>query len=153
MSSICESTVSNEVHRMGNMAKFAKYFANGYGNSSAEKGVWCCTNRQHNLTFIDILYPHIVYKHCWLTTRLFVFWYRLLQKWFAFTFQLSLSEGCRLPVRMNGTDDWPLAEIISIRETQGHLVFYVHYVDCEWTSSWNASTHMPILMTHFLHFS
>ncbi|XP_055299366.1 histone acetyltransferase Tip60 isoform X1 [Sitodiplosis mosellana] len=42
---------------------------------------------------------------------------------------LSLSEGCRLPVRMNGTDDWPLAEIISIREMQGQLVFYVHYVD------------------------
>ena len=45
--------------------------------------------------------------------------------------QHSLSEGCRLPVRMNGTDDWPLAEIISIRELQGQTVFYVHYVDCK----------------------
>lgn len=45
--------------------------------------------------------------------------------------QLSLSEGCRLPVRMNGTDDWPLAEIISIRDLQGRLMFYVHYVDCK----------------------
>lgn len=45
--------------------------------------------------------------------------------------QLSLSEGCKLPVRMNGTDDWPLAEIISIREVHGHLMFYVHYVDCK----------------------
>lgn len=31
---------------------------------------------------------------------------------------------------MNGTEDWPLAEIISIREMQGTLLFYVHYVDC-----------------------
>lgn len=46
--------------------------------------------------------------------------------------QLSLSEGCRLPVRMNGTDDWPLAEIISIRDNlNGRLSFYVHYVDCK----------------------
>lgn len=32
---------------------------------------------------------------------------------------------------MNGTDDWPLAEIISIRDMQGQLIFYVHYVDCK----------------------
>lgn len=50
-----------------------------------------------------------------------------------FHFQLSLSEGCRLPVRMNGTEDWPLAEIISIRDVQGSLMFYVHYVDCKCT--------------------
>lgn len=49
--------------------------------------------------------------------------------------QLSLSEGCRLPVRMNGTEDWPLAEIISIRDVQGSLMFYVHYVDCKFASS------------------
>ncbi|KAJ6631769.1 Histone acetyltransferase Tip60 [Pseudolycoriella hygida] len=41
----------------------------------------------------------------------------------------SLSEGCRLPVRMYGTDDWPLAEIISIRDVNGKQMFYVHYVD------------------------
>lgn len=50
---------------------------------------------------------------------------------FVHYFQLSLSEGCRLPVRMNGTEDWPLAEIISIRDVQGSLMFYVHYVDCK----------------------
>lgn len=50
---------------------------------------------------------------------------------YLFELQLSLSEGCRLPVRMSGTEDWPLAEIISIREIEGHLLFYVHYVDCE----------------------
>lgn len=44
-------------------------------------------------------------------------------------FQSSLSEGCRLPVRMYGTDDWPLAEIISIRDVNGKPMFYVHYVD------------------------
>ncbi|XP_028027424.1 histone acetyltransferase Tip60 isoform X3 [Bombyx mandarina] len=41
----------------------------------------------------------------------------------------SLVEGCRLPVRMQGGDDWPLAEIISIKEVQGQRGFYVHYVD------------------------
>lgn len=45
--------------------------------------------------------------------------------------QSSLTEGCRLPVRMHGTEDWPLAEIISIRDVQGKLMFYVHYVDCK----------------------
>lgn len=48
-----------------------------------------------------------------------------------FIFQSSLSEGCRLPVRMQGTDDWPLAEIISIRDVLGKNMYYVHYVDCE----------------------
>lgn len=40
-------------------------------------------------------------------------------------------EGCRLPVRMQGGHDWPLAEIISIKEIRGHRGFYVHYVDCK----------------------
>lgn len=48
--------------------------------------------------------------------------------------QASLSEGCRLPVRMVGTEDWPLAEIISIREVQGETLYYVHYVDCMYMS-------------------
>lgn len=30
---------------------------------------------------------------------------------------------------MYGTDDWPLAEIISIRDVSGQAMFYVHYVD------------------------
>lgn len=41
-------------------------------------------------------------------------------------------EGCRLPVRMQGGDDWPLAEIISIKEIRGQRGYYVHYVDCEY---------------------
>ncbi|KAI5646162.1 MOZ/SAS family domain-containing protein [Phthorimaea operculella] len=46
----------------------------------------------------------------------------------------ALVEGCRLPVRMQGGDDWPLAEIISIKENKtGHRererTYYVHYVD------------------------
>ncbi|XP_022118996.1 histone acetyltransferase Tip60 isoform X2 [Pieris rapae] len=41
----------------------------------------------------------------------------------------SLVEGCRLPVRMQGGDDWPLAEIISIKDISGMRGYYVHYVD------------------------
>ncbi|XP_059045075.1 histone acetyltransferase Tip60 isoform X4 [Achroia grisella] len=41
----------------------------------------------------------------------------------------ALVEGCRLPVRMQGGDDWPLAEIISIKDIRGQRGFYVHYVD------------------------
>ncbi|XP_050300032.1 histone acetyltransferase Tip60 [Anthonomus grandis grandis] len=41
----------------------------------------------------------------------------------------SLVEGCRLPVHMKGTKDWPLAEIISIKDVQGTKYYYVHYVD------------------------
>jgi len=47
-------------------------------------------------------------------------------------FQAALTEGCRLPVRMHKTDDWPLAEIVSIKELDGRRQFYVHYVDCEY---------------------
>ncbi|XP_065184499.1 histone acetyltransferase KAT5-like [Sycon ciliatum] len=36
-------------------------------------------------------------------------------------------EGCRMPVRMTGSDEWPLAEIISIKD--GKDSFYVHYID------------------------
>ncbi|KAG5883135.1 hypothetical protein JTB14_030965 [Gonioctena quinquepunctata] len=41
----------------------------------------------------------------------------------------SLIEGCRLPVHMTGTNDWPLAEIISIKDVHGSKCYYVHYVD------------------------
>jgi histone acetyltransferase HTATIP len=41
----------------------------------------------------------------------------------------SLVEGCRLPVRMQGGDDWPLAEIVSVKEVKGTKSYYVHYVD------------------------
>lgn len=47
--------------------------------------------------------------------------------------QAALTEGCRLSVRMHKTDDWPLAEIVSIKELDGRRQFYVHYVDCKWT--------------------
>lgn len=43
----------------------------------------------------------------------------------------SLSEGCRLPVKMknevNGANEWNLAEIVSIKDD----LYYVHYVDCK----------------------
>lgn len=45
--------------------------------------------------------------------------------------QASLTEGCRLSVRMHKTADWPLAEIVSIKEHEGKRQYYVHYVDCE----------------------
>lgn len=32
---------------------------------------------------------------------------------------------------MHGTDDWPLAEIISIKEHNEKSMYYVHYVDCK----------------------
>ncbi|CAB3993321.1 histone acetyltransferase KAT5 isoform X5, partial [Paramuricea clavata] len=38
-------------------------------------------------------------------------------------------EGHRMPVRMNSTDEWPLAEIISIREIDGRKEYYVHFID------------------------
>ncbi|XP_063230339.1 histone acetyltransferase Tip60 isoform X2 [Bacillus rossius redtenbacheri] len=41
----------------------------------------------------------------------------------------SLVEGCRLPVRMAGGNDWPLAEIVSIKEIRESRFFYVHYID------------------------
>lgn len=41
----------------------------------------------------------------------------------------SLVEGCRLPVRMQGGDDWPLAEIISMKDVEDNKYYYVHYVD------------------------
>lgn len=40
-------------------------------------------------------------------------------------------EGCKLPVRMSGTEEWPLAEIISIKELEDTNYYYVHYVDCK----------------------
>ncbi|XP_033221113.1 histone acetyltransferase Tip60-like [Belonocnema kinseyi] len=41
----------------------------------------------------------------------------------------ALVEGCKLPVKMHGTDDWPQAEIISIKDVRGFKCYYVHYVD------------------------
>ena len=57
----------------------------------------------------------------------------------------DLVEGCRLPVQMGppALDEWPLAEIISIKEVDGEpKEFYVHYIDYnkrldEWVDSSN----------------
>ncbi|XP_041468305.1 histone acetyltransferase KAT5-like isoform X1 [Lytechinus variegatus] len=38
-------------------------------------------------------------------------------------------EGCRMPVRMKQTDEWPLGEIISRKDTDDGVLFYVHYID------------------------
>ena len=59
----------------------------------------------------------------------------------------AVTEGCRLPVKMrtSSTDEWPKAEVISIRNTEnevtgvGERQYYVHYVDYnkrldEWVS-------------------
>ncbi|KAK3748728.1 hypothetical protein QZH41_015675 [Actinostola sp. cb2023] len=53
--------------------------------------------------------------------------------------EIEITEGCRMPVRMNNTDEWPLAEIISKRETKDIWEYYVHYIDFnkrldEWVS-------------------
>ena len=31
----------------------------------------------------------------------------------------AVTEGCKLPVRMKNTEDWPKAEVISIRQIKG----------------------------------
>jgi len=44
----------------------------------------------------------------------------------------AVTEGCRLPVRMKNSEDWPKAEVISMRQVGGGssvLQYYVHYVD------------------------
>ena len=38
----------------------------------------------------------------------------------------AVTEGCRLPVRMKNTEDWPKAEVISIRQVRqgsGNSIF------------------------------
>ncbi|ALC39303.1 CG1894 [Drosophila busckii] len=45
-------------------------------------------------------------------------------------FAASLFKDCRLPVRMRECGQWQLAEIMSVKESQGKRQFYVHYVDC-----------------------
>lgn len=42
---------------------------------------------------------------------------------------LAVTEGCRLPVKMRGSDDWPKAEVISIRTINDQTQYYVHFVD------------------------
>ena len=51
----------------------------------------------------------------------------------------EVREGCRLPVRMKNTEDWPKAEVIAIKQMKVGTLYYVHYVDYnkrldEWVS-------------------
>uniref|UniRef100_A0A8C3MQL5 Histone acetyltransferase KAT5 n=1 Tax=Geospiza parvula TaxID=87175 RepID=A0A8C3MQL5_GEOPR len=46
--------------------------------------------------------------------------------------QGEVSEGCRLPVlrrNQDNEDEWPLAEILSVKDISGRKLFYVHYID------------------------
>uniref|UniRef100_A0A7N6FM88 Histone acetyltransferase KAT5 n=1 Tax=Anabas testudineus TaxID=64144 RepID=A0A7N6FM88_ANATE len=45
---------------------------------------------------------------------------------------VEIVEGCRLPVlrkNQEHEDEWPLAEILSVKEVSGRKLFYVHYID------------------------
>uniref|UniRef100_A0AAY5KXU8 Histone acetyltransferase KAT5 n=1 Tax=Esox lucius TaxID=8010 RepID=A0AAY5KXU8_ESOLU len=46
--------------------------------------------------------------------------------------QVDVVEGCRLPVlrkNQENEDEWPLAEILSVKEIPGRKLYYVHYID------------------------
>ncbi|KAF2350104.1 RNA binding activity-knot of a chromodomain [Trinorchestia longiramus] len=43
----------------------------------------------------------------------------------------SITEGCRLPVLMLASQEWPLAEVISIAEKDNQKMFYIHYIDLQ----------------------
>ncbi|XP_034471601.1 histone acetyltransferase KAT5-like [Drosophila innubila] len=54
----------------------------------------------------------------------------------------SLTVGCRLQVRIRQSNDWQMAEIVSIRKMGDKRKFYVHYEDCnkrldEWVTEEN----------------
>uniref|UniRef100_A0A672FRF1 Histone acetyltransferase KAT5 n=1 Tax=Salarias fasciatus TaxID=181472 RepID=A0A672FRF1_SALFA len=57
--------------------------------------------------------------------------------------QVEIVEGCRLPVlrkNQEHEDEWPLAEILSVKEVSSRKLFYVHYIDFnkrldEWVTS------------------
>uniref|UniRef100_A0A4W5N2A0 Histone acetyltransferase KAT5 n=1 Tax=Hucho hucho TaxID=62062 RepID=A0A4W5N2A0_9TELE len=45
---------------------------------------------------------------------------------------VDVIEGCRLPVlrkNQENEDEWPLAEILSVKEVPGRKLYYVHYID------------------------
>nr|XP_020454685.1 histone acetyltransferase KAT5 isoform X2 [Monopterus albus] len=45
---------------------------------------------------------------------------------------VEIVEGCRLPVlrkNQEHEDEWPLAEILSVKEVSGRKLYYVHYID------------------------
>ncbi|KAM7288821.1 histone acetyltransferase KAT5 isoform X2 [Ixodes scapularis] len=42
----------------------------------------------------------------------------------------QVTEGCRMPVRMRNSNDWPLAEILSLKELgDNQFLYYVHFID------------------------
>uniref|UniRef100_A0A3Q1GHY2 Histone acetyltransferase KAT5 n=1 Tax=Acanthochromis polyacanthus TaxID=80966 RepID=A0A3Q1GHY2_9TELE len=46
--------------------------------------------------------------------------------------EVEIVEGCRLPVlrkNQEHEDEWPLAEILSVKEVSSRKLFYVHYID------------------------
>uniref|UniRef100_A0A8C9TUX6 Histone acetyltransferase KAT5 n=1 Tax=Scleropages formosus TaxID=113540 RepID=A0A8C9TUX6_SCLFO len=46
--------------------------------------------------------------------------------------RLEVIEGCRLPVlrkNQENEDEWPLAEILSVKEVASRKLYYVHYID------------------------
>uniref|UniRef100_A0A8C5MK00 Histone acetyltransferase KAT5 n=1 Tax=Leptobrachium leishanense TaxID=445787 RepID=A0A8C5MK00_9ANUR len=46
--------------------------------------------------------------------------------------EADIVEGCRLPVLRKNQDnevEWPLAEILSVKDLSGKKLFYVHYID------------------------
>ncbi|XP_016428037.1 histone acetyltransferase KAT5-like isoform X2 [Sinocyclocheilus rhinocerous] len=45
---------------------------------------------------------------------------------------VEIIEGCRLPVlrkNQENEDEWPLAEILSVKDLPGRKLYYVHYID------------------------
>uniref|UniRef100_A0A671S8N4 Histone acetyltransferase KAT5 n=1 Tax=Sinocyclocheilus anshuiensis TaxID=1608454 RepID=A0A671S8N4_9TELE len=45
---------------------------------------------------------------------------------------VEIIEGCRLPVlrkNQENEDEWPLAEILSVKDPPGRKLYYVHYID------------------------
>ncbi|XP_030217010.1 histone acetyltransferase KAT5b isoform X1 [Gadus morhua] len=45
---------------------------------------------------------------------------------------VEIVEGCRLPVlrkNQENEDEWPLAEILSVKDIAGRKLYYVHYID------------------------
>ncbi|XP_016113325.1 histone acetyltransferase KAT5-like isoform X2 [Sinocyclocheilus grahami] len=45
---------------------------------------------------------------------------------------VEIIEGCRLPVlrkNQENEDEWPLAEILSVKDPPGRRLYYVHYID------------------------
>uniref|UniRef100_A0A673HPG3 Histone acetyltransferase KAT5 n=1 Tax=Sinocyclocheilus rhinocerous TaxID=307959 RepID=A0A673HPG3_9TELE len=45
---------------------------------------------------------------------------------------VEITEGCRLPVlrkNQEHEDEWPLAEILSVKDISGKKLYYVHYID------------------------